>query len=153
MVEYGYINEGGYLHSRQIESYQEQYFDGKQYRVRTISEEEQIEKLSAMGWKPVEGIDQSKAVAPDGYVVRFIPYDAGDCIKYHYEVVRDIQKLKRDIEELKQSLADSDYKIIKCYEATIAGEELPYDFASVRNEREEARSKINELEETICGLS
>lgn len=150
MKEYGYINEGGYLHSRVIESYQERFFDGKEYRTREISEEAQIEQLLALGWKPVEDVDQSKTIAPDGYVVRLIPYDAGDCIKYHYDSVRDVQKFKREIEALKQFLTDSDYKIIKCYEATIAGEVLPYDFASLRVEREEARCKINELEIRIC---
>lgn len=150
MAEYGYINEGGFLHSHTLESYQERYFDGKHQRIREVSVEEQIEKLSTLGWKPVEVIDQTKLQAPPGYVVRIIPYDAGDTIKFRYETLKDVQLLKREIDTLKQSLTDSDYKIIKCYEATIAGEELPYDFNSLRAERQEARNRINELEIRIC---
>lgn len=152
MAEYGYINEGGYLHSRIIEDCKEQYFDGKQQRERIVSEDEQAQKLIAFGWKPVEEIDPTKLVAEEGFIVRLIPYDAGDCIRFHYETVKDVQLLKRKMEELKQSLTDSDYKIIKCYEATIAGEPLPYDFNALRTERQEARNQINDLEIEICGI-
>lgn len=50
-----------------------------------------------------------------------------------------------DIEELKNSLASSDYKIIKCMEAYLCGEELPYDINLLHAERNLQRQKINEL--------
>ncbi len=152
MTEYGYINEGGYLRSRNIESYQERYLDGKEIKTRIISEQEQIDKLSALGWKPVEQIEQSKLEAAPGYIIRVIPYDNGDCIRFKYESVRDIQADRREIETLKKYLTDSDYKVIKCYEASLAGEELPYDFSELRAKREATRLRINQIESEIAAL-
>lgn len=50
------------------------------------------------------------------------------------------------IAALKDKLTSSDYKIIKCYEATLAKEELPYDIGELRSERQEIRNEINRLE-------
>lgn len=146
MKEYGYINEGGYLHSRIIEEQTERYFDGKAVKTRTITEEEQISVLSEAGWKPVDAIDNSKLKTDDGYIIRLVPYDAGDCIKFKYERVYDVQRRRKEIQKLKDELTASDYKIIKCYEASLAGEELPYDFATLRTERQGVRDRINQLE-------
>lgn len=152
MIEYGYINEGGYLRSRVIEAYQEQYLEGREKKIRIVSEQEQADRLSSLGWKPVEPLDQTKLIADEGYIIRVMPFDAGDCIKFRYESVRDVQRDRKEIDALKQSLADSDYKVIKCYESFISGEELPYDFASLRAEREATRHRINELEIKIATL-
>lgn len=53
------------------------------------------------------------------------------------------------IEELKQTLADSDYKVIKCYEASLTGETLPYDIEALHKERQAVRDEINRLESTL----
>ena len=50
-----------------------------------------------------------------------------------------------EIEELKNSLTASDYKIIKCMEAYLCGEDLPYDINLLHAERNLQRQKINEL--------
>jgi hypothetical protein len=55
----------------------------------------------------------------------------------------------QQIEELKQKLADTDYKIIKCYEYTLVGQPLPYDVQKLHTERQSARNKIEQLEKTI----
>ena len=39
-----------------------------------------------------------------------------------------------------------DWKIIKCYEAKLKEEELPYDLDALTAERQTARDKINELQ-------
>lgn len=52
---------------------------------------------------------------------------------------------KETVKILKKQLASSDYKIIKCYEASLLGEEMPYDFTELAKEREQLRDKINEL--------
>ena len=54
-----------------------------------------------------------------------------------------------DIESLKSELQDSDYKVIKCAEALTIGAEMPYDVASLHNERQALRDKINELESEV----
>ena len=50
------------------------------------------------------------------------------------------------IAELKAELSSTDYKIIKCSEAQLVGEELPYDIVALPAERQALRDKINELE-------
>ena len=42
---------------------------------------------------------------------------------------------------------DNDYKIIKCSEASLVGEEMPYDITALHAERQALRDKINELED------
>ena len=50
------------------------------------------------------------------------------------------------IEKLKKEVAATDYKVIKCYEASLVGKELPYDMDEVHKERQEIRDEINRLE-------
>lgn len=50
------------------------------------------------------------------------------------------------IADLKKRLTDSDYKIIKCYEYQLAGQELPYDITALYAERQLIRDQINQLE-------
>jgi hypothetical protein len=56
------------------------------------------------------------------------------------------EQMQERIVRLKQALADSDYKVIKCAEAQMAGVELPYNIAELHAERQELRDTINELE-------
>ena len=50
MIEYGYINDGGYLVSRFIEEQVEKYKDKEgEIKTRVISVEMQIEKLAQHG--------------------------------------------------------------------------------------------------------
>lgn len=53
---------------------------------------------------------------------------------------------KEEIERLKQELSETDYKIIKCSEYSLAGVELPYDIAELHAKRQALRDRINELE-------
>lgn len=50
------------------------------------------------------------------------------------------------IAELQSQLASTDYKIIKCSECQLAGEELPYDIVALHAERQALRDEINELQ-------
>lgn len=50
------------------------------------------------------------------------------------------------IAELKAELGSTDYKIIKCSECSLAGEELPYDIIELHTQRQALRDEINELE-------
>lgn len=52
-----------------------------------------------------------------------------------------------EVEQLKAQLASTDYKVIKCYEAQMVGEELPYDIVALHAERQALRDRINELED------
>lgn len=146
MVEYGYI-ENGYLHSRIIEPIVRNYMDEHgQPQTETISVEAQVAELSR-DWKPVDRIDESKLETGDErYIVVLQPYDAGDRISYHYIRKRDTQRIEAEIQALKDALSDSDYKVMKCYEASLTGGELPYNMEELHSERQSLRDKINELE-------
>lgn len=60
----------------------------------------------------------------------------------------EIAQQQRDarIWELKDQLAQGDYKIIKCAEAQLMGEEMPYNVGFLVNQRNQWRKEINELE-------
>lgn len=149
MVEYGYINGGGYLVSREIEEYNEKYQEDGEEKERIITVEIQVERLSEAGWKPVDILDEKRLLCQEGYVVRITPFDAGDRISYNYETVFDTQKVRQEIQSLKDELASEDYKITKCYEASIMGTEPPYDIAALHQKRQATRDKINELEQLL----
>lgn len=73
--------------------------------------------------------------------------DFGD----YYAVVENPQPTEEDIkqrriEELKGLLAETDYKIIKCYEASMLNREMPYDLEALVSERDAWRQEINDLE-------
>lgn len=140
--------EGSYLRSRILEPYTEIRVDknGNQYTA-TVSVAEQARALSK-DWKPVDPIDEAQMVSDDeDYIIVPHPYDAGDHIAYRYERKRDKQRTRAEIQALKDSLAASDYKVAKCYEATLTGAEMPYDVNSLIRERQAARDRINALEE------
>ena len=52
----------------------------------------------------------------------------------------------KQIDNLKNKLSSTDYKIIKCYEYSLAGLDIPYDIISLHQKREELRNQIRELE-------
>lgn len=70
---------------------------------------------------------------------------------YNGEVtVEEVDDPELSVEEqiaaLKEQLSSTDYKIIKCSEASLVGEELPYDITALHAERQAIREQINALE-------
>lgn len=153
MKEYGYI-EDGYLRSRILEPYIERLqTETGEIETRTVSVEEQIKQLSSE-YKPVDAVDESLMVCDDdNYTIRLVPYDNGDKISYRYEKVVNNYKLNADIEALKAELAETDYQVIKCYEASLVGEELPYDMKMLHTSRNAIRAHINEIQATQINLT
>ena len=80
-----------------------------------------------------------------------VPYYKGANIGLKYEPVIEIPEptIEDQISSLKTQLSSTDYKIIKCSEAQLLGEELPYDISSLHAERQALRDKINELEQQL----
>lgn len=148
MIEYGYM-EGEYLRSRFIEPYTEIRVnkDGEHYN-HEVTVEEQIANLSD-DWKPVEPIDPERLKTENGNIVIIQPYNAGDHIGYHYIEKKDIQAIKKEISSLKEELSSTDYQVIKCYEASLLGEAMPYNVPTLVSTRQIARDKINQLEELL----
>jgi hypothetical protein len=48
--------------------------------------------------------------------------------------------------DFKEKLKAEDYKVIKCYEAQLLNEEMPYDFVSLIAQRKQIRLDIEDLE-------
>jgi hypothetical protein len=63
-----------------------------------------------------------------------------------------IEEHEAQIINSKKELEKTDYKIIKCYEAQLLGEEMPYDIQELLNQRQVWRNQINTSEETISSL-
>lgn len=133
MAKYGYI-ENGFLRAREVE----------QGQVQNLSSE----------WKPVDDIDESKTISDDdNYTIRLVPYDNGNRISFKYEKVVNTTKIQGEIEAIKAELSETDYQVIKCYEASLVGEELPYDIKALHTERDLKRAKINTLETNLLNLT
>lgn len=133
MAMYGYM-ENGFLRAREVE----------QGQVQNLSPE----------WKPVDEIDESKTISDDeDYTIRLVPYDNGNRISFNYEKVVNTTKLQGEIDAIKAELSETDYQVIKCYEASLVGEELPYDIKALHTERDLKRAKINTLETNLLNLT
>lgn len=64
-----------------------------------------------------------------------------------WEIVNnDIIIINQKIKELKAKLSDTDYKVMKCYEATLLNLPLPYNMDDVHQARQDYRDRINTLE-------
>jgi hypothetical protein len=61
-------------------------------------------------------------------------------------------ELEQEVRNLQCDLTASDYKVIKCYEAQLVGELLPYDKDVIHADRQTIRDRINELQEIIDGM-
>lgn len=95
-----------------------------------------------------------KAPLPDkeGYKVKFVDSD------WVYEEIPTPPEppaptpeeiIQAEIDELKSQLSATDYKIIKCSEYSLNGQELPYNIAQLHAERQALRDRINELENLL----
>lgn len=59
---------------------------------------------------------------------------------------KSAEEKEQRIVELQSQLNETDYKIIKCNEYSLAGLELPYDIETLHKERQAIRDKINQLQ-------
>jgi hypothetical protein len=58
----------------------------------------------------------------------------------------DTEMIQNQINELEIQLSATDYKVTKCWEYSLVGEELPYDIATLHAERQAIRDEINRLQ-------
>lgn len=83
---------------------------------------------------------QDGEVAVDSY-----KEENGKLVQY-WEVKVDSVYTQKKIDNLKEVLSSSDYKVIKCQEASLIGEQMPYDVDELHKERQSIRDEINRLE-------
>lgn len=64
----------------------------------------------------------------------------------------DEYTITKGIAELNEKLKESDYKVIKAYEASLVDKTTSYDFEAVHAERQSYRDEINRLEELLNSI-
>jgi len=151
MILYGYINEDGYLRTVEVEekNITKQNKKGEFFN-ETVSVEQQIKELIENGLKPVDIIDSKRLKSKDEFKsVRLEPFDNDDKISYRYTEYFDKRLVLEKIADLKQQLEESDYKIVKSYEASLLKLDLPYDVQDLHKHRNNLREEINMLEKMI----
>lgn len=156
MVLYGII-EDGVLRTQEIvqrtERIQVVKDDKPTIQERIITVDEQIKELTKAGWKPVDMIDESKLECAPGYAIRIVAVEYDDHIGYTYEKIQNLAYYKNQIKALKEELDNTDYKVIKCYEAFLVGEAMPYNAQDLHTSRQSIRDKINSLEVALKRLT
>lgn len=65
-------------------------------------------------------------------------------------LVVEANSLKRALEYSTSDIGD--WKVIKCYEASLLNKEMPYDLQDLLTKRQQARDRINEIESILPGL-
>lgn len=71
-------------------------------------------------------------------------------VNMFWEIIKnDPVKISKRIISLTKDLSDSDYKIIKCYEASLLKQEVPYDIESITTDRSLKRNEINRLKSIL----
>jgi len=60
------------------------------------------------------------------------------------------QEALNQIASRKKELADSDFRVIKCYEYSLVNKELPYNVEELNTQRDKLRAEINALESGLA---
>ena len=105
---------------------------------------EQITKLREAGY--LELVVADRPDCEEGYIAVDYYTAVGDKLAQSWCIERDKRAVQRQIDELKARLEATDYKVLKCYECSLIGEAMPYDFQAVHAERQALRDEINVLE-------
>jgi hypothetical protein len=92
---------------------------------------------------------KTKIKRPKG-VYRFINNELIDDENYIEINIKD--EKSRRVELLKKQLNDTDYKVVKCYEAFMQQLPLPYNLEELATERDAWRAEINQLEQELAAL-
>lgn len=95
--------------------------------------------------KPLEqkdGCDVCFDVAAEKWV--YVEREEDEEVLPHEPTTEEQKQIR--VDELKDLLNATDYKIIKCSECSLAGEPLPYDIKALHEERQTIRDEINEIE-------
>ena len=83
-------------------------------------------------------------------ILRFINNEVIDDLNYIEVNIKD--KKSRRVDFLKNELQNTDYKVVKCYEAFMRQQPLPYNLEELSGQRDAWRAEINQLEEELKAL-
>lgn len=152
-VIYGWF-ENGCLRTVELEDKIQRYDEDGVTKEITISVDHYIEVARSQGLKPVDPIDQERMEThEEDYVVLAEAVEHEDRIGWIYRNVPDILKLRKQIKKLQDEIASTDYRVIKCYEASLVGDPIPYNIQELRTSRQAIRDSINAIEYRIAELT
>ena len=117
------------------------YFTGNYAIVGDIENSIEVESLPPYEYDSLK--QQSCKLVDNSWVLDEEHYNR---LVSEFEARKVEQQKQLEIPQLQKQLDDTDYKIIKCQEYSLAGLELPYDIEQLHNERQALRDKINELQ-------
>lgn len=117
------------------------YFTGNYAIVGDIENSIEVESLPPYEYDSLK--QQSCKLVDNSWVLDEEHYNR---LVSEFEARKVEQQKQLEIAQLQKQLDDTDYKIIKCQEYSLAGLELPYDIEQLHNERQALRDKINELQ-------
>ena len=117
------------------------YFTGNYAIVGDIENSMEVESLPPYEYDSLK--QQSCKLVDNSWVLDEEHYNR---LVSEFEARKVEQQKQLEIAQLQKQLDDTDYKIIKCQEYSLAGLELPYDIEQLHNERQALRDKINELQ-------
>lgn len=99
-------------------------------------------------YKRLVEVEPEGASDTDSYEFYFT--EDSDTITRHFRIKKnDSNKINEKIARLKRELSDSDWKVVRCYEASLINEEAPYDVKELTEKRAEIRKEINRLQELV----
>lgn len=152
-VTYGWF-ENGCLRTVVLEDRVQRYEENGEVKEMIVSVEHYIEVAKKQGLKPVDMIDEEKMIpSKEDFIVVAEAVEEAEKISWAYTEKPDIRGLHKKIKALQDDLASTDYKVIKCYEANLVGEQPPYDVQNLHSSRQALRDKINSIEDRIAELT
>lgn len=152
-VTYGWF-ENGCLRTVVLEDRVQRYEENGEVKEMIVSVEHYIEVAKKQGLKPVDMIDEEKMIpSKEDFIVVAEAVEETEKISWAYTEKPDIRGLHKKIKALQDDLASTDYKVIKCYEANLVGEQPPYDVQNLHSSRQALRDKINSIEDRIAELT
>ena len=153
-VIYGWF-ENGCLRTVELEDRIQRFNDENGVRKEiTVSVDHYIEVAKAQGLKPVDPLDTERMEThEEDYITLAEAVEYEDHIGWNYRDEPDFPKFKREIKSLQDELASTDYRVIKCYEASLVGDPMPYDIQDLRTSRQAIRDRINAVEYRVAELT
>ena len=112
-------------------------------------DQELIEQIKADGFK-IYDEDAGKPEIGEFQALSPVYRETEDTIYLYWEISdNNPDKIKEEIARLEQKLTATDYRVVKSYEYSLAGEEIPYDISNLHSERQRLRDRISELEQLL----
>lgn len=114
----------------------------KKYRIQEVSEKQYSELAEYCN------ANKMRIDGDDTYYYLLSAHellDSGEIVDNSEEYNRECGKRRNEAEinRLMDELSSTDYKVLKCYEASLMGVELPYNIEELYEWRQGLRDKIN----------